>query len=667
MRFAAAPLLVSLFLTAVAAGQTTQPALPTTQVSQSELPARVLDTRLMKATSMVMGSDRYLHQSRLRRGMTGYGLTVLEGTKIVRFDVEIVSVMYNYDVPQRDVILARAKGQNLEETGIIRGMSGSPVYINDGTGDKLIGAVAYGFPFQKSSTSGQLCGIQPISQMLAAAGLPAEEGPLPPTVAAGGDEVGGSAMQAASGMMLSGEWLAAALNPKKADFTCFGLPARKTAAASAGSSAAMVQPLSTPVMIGRLAPAAMAQLETGWAECGLTAVQAGGAGQAVSDELKGLALVPGAAMAVPLVTGDVDMTAVGTVTEVVGDRVLGFGHSLNGAGRTSFPLATGYVHAVVPRSDSSFKLAGKVQTVGELTADENSAISGVLGKSATMVPVEIDVTWSDTGQKQSFRYLLVHDRDMTALLAATTALNSVWGQRNLPPEHTVEYAITNQFEKYGEYHTSNVSAGGNISEFVSDLVRPVAVMHRNPFGTAKLTAIKASVRIDRGTRMAEVLSVRPDRNRYYPGDEVTATVTLRKYLGERFTRQVRVRLGDDVANDRYVLKVGGADLALEAERRKQPRKFQPQNLTDLMAALNAITGSRSDRLYAVVDMGGEDTAVEQHVLAGTPPSVAAMLKAARPLDVTTAGKIIMSEEPMDLVVQGNAQAELVVESRPEIP
>jgi hypothetical protein len=550
------------------------------------------------------------------------------------------------------------------------------VYINDGTGDKLVGAVAYGFPFQKSSAAGQLFGIQPISQMLAAAGLPAEESSQPPAVvatdagnAAGkSDGTGKGDVPAASGVNLGSDWLAAALNPKKVDFTRFGLPARTLSATSADSPlAALVQPLATPVMVGRLAPAAMDQLEHSLYGCGMTAVQAGGVGEVAAEEVKGLSLVPGAALAVPLVTGDVDMTAVGTVTEVVGDHVLGFGHALNGAGQTSYPMATGYVHAVVPREDSSFKLAGKVQTVGELTGDENSAVSGIVGRSATMVPVEIDVTWGDTGQVQHFRYALVHDRDATAMLAAATALNSVWSQRNLPPEHTVEYTITNEFEKYGTFHTTNVSAGGNVGEFISDLVRPIAVMHRNPFGTAKLTSIKASVRIDRGTHMAEVLAVRPDRNRYYPGDDVTATVTLRKFMGGRFTKQVHLHLPEDVAKEHYTLKVGGSELGLEVVRRQKPHTFMPQNLDELMAALNAITGCRADHLYASVELPGEDTAVEQDVLAGTPPTMAAMLKAARPLDVTAAGKVIVTEAPMDLVIMGSAQAELVVENRPEIP
>ena len=658
MRFAAVLLALSSWLAPVALAQE-----PAVQQAPAAEPARVLDTRLVKATELVLASDRYLHHSKLRRGMTGYGLTVLEGTKIVRFDVQIVSVMFNFG-PQQDVILARASGQNLEQIGIVQGMSGSPIYVNDGAGDKLIGALAYGFPNQKSVSEGQLCGIQPVCQMLAASGVCGGDEAPPPAIAGRQGGSGGMA-PAGTARWSRREWLEQALTPEKADFFNFGNPNRR--ADEPAAVVAAMRPLATPVMVGRLARPAMEQLSRAWAERGFVPVQAGGLGQLARAELEGLALAPGSAMAIPMITGDVDITAVGTVTELIGNRVLGFGHALNSSGRVSFPLATGYIHAVVPHNQISFKLGGSVQTVGELTGDEESAVSGTLGGKAAMVPIEIEIAWADSNQQQSFRYAVVHDRDMTAMLAGVAALNSLWSQRTLPLEHSLEYDITAEFEKLGTYRAANLSSGADVGEFISDLMRPIAVMHRNPFGAARLTAVKATVRVEPKTRAAEVLAVRPDRNRYHPGQEVTATVTLRRYLGERFTRQVRLRLGEDLPPDQYVLRVGGSDLALEAQRRCHPRLFQPQNLPELLGALNRITGSRADQLVAVVDVPGEDTAVNQDVLAGTPPTVAAMLRAARPVDVTTAGRALVSQEPLDVTVRGHARAELLVEARPAMP
>ncbi len=690
MRLAVVPLAVLLSLAAVAVqaaapvpvakavSPASQPA-AATQVSEVSLAdvnlsASDSDTRLARATQFVLSSERYLHHSKLHKGMIGYGLTVLEGTKIVRFDVEIVSVMFNF-APQQDVILARARGQNLEDTGIIMGMSGSPVFMNDGAGDRMIGAVAYGFTMQKPSKNGQIFGIQPISQMLAAANLPEEGSALPIASAddkaklASGNSAGATGQGATAAACIRPDrcWLEAALTPKKVDFTNFGQPANWATPINRGAGQPALHPLASPVMVGSLAPQAMEMLEHGWSDRTLTPVQAGGLGHMAMEELQGLKLCPGSSLAIPMVSGDLDITAVGTVTDIVGDHVIGFGHAMNASGTVDFPMATGYVHAVLPRMDNSFKLAGKVQTVGELTGDEKSAVSGILGSVANTVPMEVQVEWVKSGQRQTFHYTIVHDRDTTAMLAAITAVNSIWSRRNMPPEHTVEYSIACSFDKLGSYQVSNVSAGSNVGDFVSDLVRPVAIMHHNPFGIARLTGIKASVRIDTsGTHAAEILSVRPDRNRYYPGDEVTATVTLKKFMGEKFTRQVRLKLDDDLAAEHYTLKVGSAELALEADKRKEPRRFQPENLPELLDSLNGAVAERNDRLYAAVDLPGEDTAVEQNVVCGTPPTVAAMLKATCPLDVTSSGKVLLSSAKMGMVVQGAAQAELVVQERPQI-
>ncbi|MBS3820731.1 MAG: hypothetical protein KGY81_03095, partial [Phycisphaerae bacterium] len=131
------------------------------------------DPAMGRALQHVEQSDRYLHHSRLKRGMKGYGLTVFAGTTVETFDVEIVSVVQNFDIGQ-DVILARASGHGLDESMIAQGMSGSPVFVKDPRDgkDKMIGAIAYGWPFSKEP----LAGIQPITQMLAIAGVLDEQG-----------------------------------------------------------------------------------------------------------------------------------------------------------------------------------------------------------------------------------------------------------------------------------------------------------------------------------------------------------------------------------------------------------------------------------------------------------------------------------------------------------
>ncbi len=224
------------------------------------LPRRVTDSRLKAATEWVLGSDQYLHQSQLRRGMTGYGLTVMAGTEIVRFDVEIVSVVVGYS-PQRDMILARVSGQGLDTTGIISGMSGSPVYIHHEGKDKMIGALAYGYSQQKSYQAGPLCGIQPISQMLAIARGPLDD-KLPAATPPAAPQPATAASSGAA--RVSSQWRAAAFAPEKTSFATFG---RRPAASSASKTLpGGMRRLTTPIMAGGLSDRALSALAEAMAQ-----------------------------------------------------------------------------------------------------------------------------------------------------------------------------------------------------------------------------------------------------------------------------------------------------------------------------------------------------------------------------------------------------------------
>ncbi len=112
--------------------------------------------------------QRHMRVTEVKDGQKGYGLTVFKGTKIEKFDVEVISVLHNFN-PRHDVVLVRCKGATLEHTGAIAGMSGSPIFLTDDQGhDRMIGAFAYGWPLMKDPIGG----VQPIEYMLA---LPTHE------------------------------------------------------------------------------------------------------------------------------------------------------------------------------------------------------------------------------------------------------------------------------------------------------------------------------------------------------------------------------------------------------------------------------------------------------------------------------------------------------------
>ena len=135
--------------------------------------------------------------------------------------------------------------------------------------------------------------------------------------------------------------------------------------------------------------------------------------RAVGERKQDVKLVPGACLAVPLVSGDITMSVYGTVTEVRGDKVYGFGHSFLGYGPVDLPMATGKVHTVVSSMLRSFKLASIVETVGALTIDEGAAIFGQIGAKARTFPLTIRVERYNDSQKRVYNCRVANNRVFT--------------------------------------------------------------------------------------------------------------------------------------------------------------------------------------------------------------------------------------------------------------
>ncbi len=295
------------------------------------------DDRLEAARQFVESSQKYLHHSKLRRGMKGYGLTVMAGTERVRFDVEIISVMTKW-APHQDVILAMLSKQDLEKTRVIMGMSGSPCYIRHEGRDKLIGAVAFGFAAQTEP----LCGIQPITQMLAAAslGVPQTQPATRPTTSQ------------TSAIHPPGGFLEAVVDPGRSDFLSLVLPKRPFGS-RVGEN---LRPLLTPLMVSGLRRSATDRLGRILSPMGMVTIPVGGMPPTDTAPAEQTTLVPGGAVSIVLASGDADITAVGTVTDVQDGRVLAFGHEFLAGGDVTFPMGPAFVHTVISGLIDSFKL-----------------------------------------------------------------------------------------------------------------------------------------------------------------------------------------------------------------------------------------------------------------------------------------------------------------------
>lgn len=631
-------MLVTLVLAGLAGGRCTAAAAKDTTVDQN----------LRLARAFVARSDRYMDYTELRRGMRGYGLTVMAGTGIEKFDATVISVVHNW-YPHQAVILCRLAGLGLEKTGVISGMSGSPVFIKDPADGKhkLVGAVAYGWSFQKEP----ICGLQPIAQMLAVEGVP-----LP-----GRKPVKRESAAWAGAGGLDEDLVRAVLNPRKVSFAEFALPRRLRARRRTARGPRLV-PLHTPVMVAGVGERTLALAERIFAGTGLVPVQAGAVGGAEAAAAK-TTIEPGGALSIPLVTGDADWAAVGTVTDVIGDYVLGFGHSFFAEGHVEFPMGPAYVHTVVPSAYTSFKLGSTLKITGALLDDEYTGVGGRIGHKAAMVPLTVTMRWD--GAEQKFNYNIVRHNWLTAALASTMMRESLWANRELPERHTVEYSVDIEFEKHGRYHAENLTSESGSGDVGSDLTRPLAAMANSYLGRPVFPKrIDVTMSIRRVQKTAEVLGMELERHEYKPGQTVKGKVTMRAFRRPRSTVDVALELPDDLPDGRYRLGVTDGYGLLRRRRSEMPHRFRPRTVEQLFAAVQEVVGPRMDRLYVSLSLPHGGVAVNADELDHLPASWAELLARTAPRDTSRYRRSKTVEFKTDYVMSGSASASFTVRKEP---
>ena len=611
-------------------------------------PPRV-DTRLEAAEKFVAASDRYLHHSFLKRGMKGYGLTVMAGTKIIRFDAEIVSVVTKWG-PHLDVILAQLAGHKLEKSMIIAGMSGSPVFMKDPKDGKfkMIGAVAYGW----RGSNEPLCGIQPITQMLAAGGF------LP---VAGKDGTGaGKSVSPIRSAAAPRGFLKTALTVKKIDFASRALAAMAPPIQS--TETARMTALSTPVMVSGISARGLARAQRMLKPFGMVPLQAGGPGVAEAAAAKGAKLVPGGGISVALAIGDADLSAIGTVTEVVGNKVMAFGHSFYGYGETELPMGPAYIHTIVSTRNNSFKMGASLNMTGTLTRDETTAVAGTIGRKTKMIPMKVSVDWPGDKRKQAFSYQIAKHRFMTPMLVSMLVGDSASGWREVPERHHVSYSLSVDFGKLGKYRASNISSGSDIYWATSDLDRAVFTMMRNPYGPRPdILGIEVSMKIEPGEMDANIIDFRLDSDTYAPGATLTGILTLSRPRKERTTMPVKFKLPDDLPEGSHTLQVSNWSAAASADMREQPHKFNPKTTEELLASMQRSVLLQGNVLYMRLPLkDGGGIALDKKELPDLPASKAAMITQAKLLDTTTFGRSLLRETKVNYVLTGSATASFTV-------
>ncbi len=540
----------------------------------------------------------------IRPGMVGEGRTVFSGDTIESFKVTIMGVLRNVG-PNSNMILAELEGGPLAHTGVIAGMSGSPVYI-DG---KLIGAVAFAFPFAKDP----IAGITPIQEMLDATATPSlRRAAVPLTFPLTPEKLAAVAparlrpvpLQGVSltGVRLLQSHLGKSLEPIATPVSLLGFSAE---------SFAIVAPLLRQLSIEPLMGGAV--LPSGQSSPGASLAE---------DPLE-----PGDAVGVGLVTGDLQVSATGTVTHVDPDTgtVYAFGHPLFNLGPIQYPMTRSTVHLVLPSLMNSFRMASSGETIGTWVQDRSAAIKGILNIRPRMIPLDVTVTTS-RGQEKNYSLEIVDDQLFSPVLAYVSMIAILQSTERQFGSQTVKVSAWIETAENGIVSVEDVFTDQQAALSASAMVAaPLAFLLNNDFEDIELENIRVAVEATETPQTARISRAWLDTDQVVPGGTVKLKILLKTYRGEEMLKTVDVNVPSNTPSGRVSLMVADAGTLSAIERREARHQFVPKNMRQLVRAINTLR--KNNRLYVRLSRANTGGAiVDGEYMSSLPPSVLNVLE-----------------------------------------
>lgn len=543
----------------------------------------------------------------LRPGMVGVGRTVFEGDRLDEFKVHILGVLRNVIGPKRDLILARLEGGPLANAGVIAGMSGSPVYI-DG---RLVGAVSYSLgAFSKEP----IAGITPIGEMVSDATLPGVRRqlarvdlPMPLTP----ESFQTSLRQAFS-------WVRPFAD-SPADVQVLG-------DINAGLGT-MLRPIATPLTLGGFDASVISPVASVFRDQGFVPVMAGGA-QAPQAGRTPAPLRPGDPIGVALMSGDLELGATGTVTEVDGDRVYAFGHPFYGLGPTQFPMTRAYVHVVLPSLQSSMKVASTGEVIGTISQDRATTIAGTLGKGPAMIPIKLTLNNAERGIRKTFEMAMVNDELFTPLLAYLSILNTLTSYERQNGVGTYVLKGSASIKNHGDVAFEDLFTGDQPSAgAAASVVAPINVLLRNSFEGLQFEGLNLEIEASEQPRSATLERAWIDGTRIKAGTTVDLKVLLRTYRGEEITTSVPVQIPANARGSVSIMVADAMRLSQWEARELQVQPLQSRGVPQMIRLLN--DARKNNRLYVRLLTRDGGAVVRGESLAALPSSVLSVMESDR--------------------------------------
>ena len=553
--------------------------------------------------------------SEIHAGMHGVAYTVFQGTKPESMGVEVLGILKNANGPKGDIILVRLSGEKAEYTGVVAGMSGSPVYLNG----KLAGALAFRIgEFSKEP----IAGVTPIAEMF--------------EISAMDHSPGGSTVNAEAAVHAS----------------------TRTSGPGADSFAAKdyanyLKPIEAPLVFSGFSQEAMQRFAPQFAKAGIVPVMGVGS---VSESKQPEPLEPGSAISAILVRGDMDIAATCTVTYMDAHHLLACGHPLLQFGRVDLPMTKAEVLATLPSPLNAFKIVNATEPVGAFVQDRHTGILGEFGKQPEMIPVTLNIHGGATSKQ--FHYEVLNNANLSPLAMMATVFNALHGVNEYGEDTTYRMNGRISVNGYPDVTVQNMFAP-------SDGGQPAAVMaalslgerfsriYDNPYAVPGIRGVKLDFDLVRERRWARLEGARTDLIEARPGDEITIETVLRPYRGEVMLQQIPIHIPTSTSRGPLRILVSDGE-TLDRLRHGNPQLGRKMDLASTIALLNK--QHVNNRVYVSLLEADPEAMVADKVMPTLPLSIMNVMDSMRGTqEMIVQGESSVNEAatgPLDYVVSG---------------
>jgi hypothetical protein len=519
----------------------------------------------------------------VKPGMKGVAYTIFTGDEVEKIDLVVLGVLKNALGPKQDVILVQLLGEKAEHTGVVAGMSGSPVYFEG----KLAGALSLKLGVFTKEAIG---GVTPIANMLA---VEKDSGPAVNT--------------------------ASARNFGSASETAMRVPLPDGIAQRTGVGyGEFLVPIETPLIATGLYPETLTQFGKQFSSWGMS-VMAGGTAPASPEDFQ---LKPGDMVGFDLVRGDLSLSGGCTVTTVDAGNILACGHPLFGFGSVHVPLSRAHVVMTLASALSSTKIISTGGVIGTLTQDRVTAVAGKLGAGPPMIPVDVTLTTPVTEKK--FHFEVMESPQLTPQLVALATFNGIIGNTAYGEGSTLQLDGDIQVKGHSAVHLSDLFAppdqpvpGGF---FVATEVQSAFIqIYSNPYELPQVEHINLHVTQLAERRWATIDGAWIEKSEVVAGETVAVKVLLRPYRGAPFIQEIPITIPAQAQRGTLQLLVSDAE-ALNRNVRSMTANSQAQlpGLEELIRLMNR--ERHNDHLYATLLQSTPTLLVEDKEMPNAPAS-----------------------------------------------